>query len=322
MKKFIKISGIALLSIVILATVMVCYIMLGLPNIRTEQLTVEITPERISRGEYLANHVAVCMDCHSERDWDKFSGPPKPGTFGKGGEVFDEKFGFPGRYISANITPYGLKDWTDGEILRAFTSGVGKHNKPLFPVMPYKNYGKVGKEDMLSIIAYLKTIPSVESHHTPSYSNFPMNIIIHLLPTKAKFSEMPDTNNKIKYGEYLTTMANCIECHTPFENGSLVMDEAFTGGRKFIFEHGILTSPNITFDPATGIGNWTPDQFVQRFKAFEMDTVPTVPKGEFNTIMPWTQYAGMTDSDLKAIYEYLKSLPPVTTERVIIYQKK
>lgn len=305
---------------IIIAGVLI-YILKALPDIPAENVDVELTPQRIKRGEYLANHVAVCMDCHSERDWDKFSGPPKPGTLGKGGEVFDEKFGFPGRYVSANITPYGLKDWTDGEILRAFTAGVGKNNKPLFPVMPYKNYGKVSKEDMLSIIAYLKTIPPIESHHQTSYSNFPMNFIIHTLPQKPVFKDIPDTNDTIRYGEYLTTMANCIECHTPFENGQLVMSKAFAGGRAFKFEYGTLTSPNITFDIKTGLGNWTKDQFVQRFKYYDMDTVPAVAKGEFNTIMPWTQYAGMTEGDLAAIYDYLKSLPPVSTDGIVIFKK-
>lgn len=321
MKKFLKISAVILLILCLIIGGLLVYITQALPNIPAEDIKVEITPTRLKRGEYLANHVAVCMDCHSERDWDKFSGPPKPGTFGKGGEVFDEKFGFPGRYVSANITPYGLKDWTDGEILRAFTSGVGKNNRSLFPVMPYKNYGKVSKEDMLSIIAYIKTIPPVVSNHAPSYSNFPMNIIIHTLPTKATFNEIPDTNDHIRYGEYLTTMANCIECHTPFENGRLVMKKAFAGGRKFKFEHGTLTAPNITFDNKTGIGSWTKERFIQRFKYFEMDTVPDLQKGEFNTIMPWTQYAGMTESDLGAIYEYLKSLEPMSTEGVVIFTK-
>ena len=62
------------------------YIKLALPNVGpAPDLTVERTPERVARGEYLANHVAVCIDCHSKRDWSRFSGPPAEGTFGMGG---------------------------------------------------------------------------------------------------------------------------------------------------------------------------------------------------------------------------------------------
>ena len=36
-----------------------------------------------------------------------------------------------------------------------------------------------------------------------------------------------------------------------------------------------------------------------------------VKPGEVNTIMPWSDYAGMSEADLKAIFAYLKTLPPV-----------
>ena len=34
-------------------------------------------------------------------------------------------------------------------------------------------------------------------------------------------------------------------------------------------------------------------------------------KGEFQTIMPWVMYAGMTEQDLGAIYDYLRTVKPV-----------
>ena len=63
------------------------------------------TPEQFARGRYLANHVTVCIDCHSTRDWEHFAAPPVPGTEGKGGEVFREEVGFPGTLVAPNITP-------------------------------------------------------------------------------------------------------------------------------------------------------------------------------------------------------------------------
>ena len=77
------------------------YIKFLLPNVGSApDLKVERTPERIARGAYLANHVTVCIDCHSKRDWSRFSGPPIAGTFGMGGDLFDQKFGFPGVYYA------------------------------------------------------------------------------------------------------------------------------------------------------------------------------------------------------------------------------
>lgn len=144
MKKLLKVVGILLVVIVLVLVGGITYITQALPNItEPKALHIEQTPERLARGEYLANHVAVCMDCHSTRDWNKLSGPPVPGTLGKGGEVFDQSMNFPGRFVAKNITPFNLKDWSDGDIYRAITSGVDKDGHVLFPVMPYLYYNKL-----------------------------------------------------------------------------------------------------------------------------------------------------------------------------------
>ena len=55
---------------------------------------------------------------------------------------------------------------------------------------------------------------------------------------------------------------------------------------------------------------------MKRFKMYldSSYTLPDVKPGEFQSIMPWTMYAGMEPQDLKAIYAYLKSLKPVTNK--------
>ena len=152
-----------LMIIVICVAIGTSFVKFGLPNVgAAPDITIELTPERIQRGEYLANHVTVCMDCHSTRDWSLYSGPIVSGTLGKGGEYFGPEMGFPGKFYSRNITPAKLVDWTDGEIFRAITTGVSKDGKALFPVMPYLYYGKMDKEDVYAIIAYIRTIPSVD----------------------------------------------------------------------------------------------------------------------------------------------------------------
>lgn len=77
----------------------------------------------------------------------------------KGGEFFGPDLGFPGEFYSRNLTPANLRGWTDGEIFRAITAGVNKEGEALFPVMPYRNYSKMDKEDIYDIIAYLRTLP-------------------------------------------------------------------------------------------------------------------------------------------------------------------
>jgi len=208
----------------------VVWIIITKPNVGPpEDITIERTPERIERGQYLANHVMVCMDCHSKRDFSLFSGPIVPGTEGGGGEIFDQNLGFPGRFISPNITPAGISDWTDGELYRAITCGVTKNGEALFPVMPYPNYGKLDPEDIKSIIAYIRTIKPVDVQQEKSKADFPMNIIMRTFPTKASPVKRPDPSDHVAYGEYLVTAASCGDCHTKKEKGKITGEQSNPG---------------------------------------------------------------------------------------------
>ncbi|MEZ4886384.1 MAG: cytochrome c [Chitinophagales bacterium] len=306
-----------LVALVLFATIVIAllsYVKFVLPNVGPPpELSIEANPTKIERGKYLAHHVAVCMSCHSERDWSKFAGPTVAGTYGGGGELFDIGIG---QYTARNITPKHLGNWTDGEIFRAITCGVTKDGNALFPLMPYDNYGKMDKEDIYAIIAYIKSLPAInEGITTPSTSNFPMNFIINTIPQKSDFQSIPDKTNEVDYGKYLTTMASCAHCHTPQdEKGEFIEELEFAGGMEFPIETGgVVRSSNITPDKKTGIGTWSKDVFVQRFKSFaDSSFTPTpIAAGDFNTVMPWTEYAGMEIEDLEAIYTYLQSLKPV-----------
>lgn len=318
MKKFWKVTKIALLVIVLSITALLCYVKFALPNVGpAEDIKVEATPERIERGRYLANSVTVCMDCHSTRDWNKFSGPLVPGTLGKGGEEFNQKFGFPGQFFAKNITPAGIGNWTDGEVLRAVTSGVTKDGNAIFPVMPHAAYGRMDKEDVLSIIAYLRSLPAIAHEVPASVPDFPMNFIINTIPKKAEFSKRPDPSDQLAYGAYLFNAAACGDCHTKQDKGQPIAGMELAGGFEFpLFTGGIVRSANITPDPETGIGTWTEQQFVDRFKVFADSSYvpPTIGKGEFNTVMPWMMYAQMTNEDLKAMYAYLKTVKPIKNQ--------
>jgi len=323
MKKTIRILLWVAGVVIAIVFIAIVYVTSFLPSIVLKDLKVKLTQERVERGKYLANHVTVCVDCHSSRDWNKFSGPIKVGTEGIGGERFDQKAGFPGVFVAPNITPFHLKDWTDAELYRAITSGVSKEGKPLFPVMPYMLYGKMDDEDIYSIIAYVRTLPSVESHTDKSKAGFPMNVILHLIPQPAKPEKRPDISDSINYGKYMVNASACIECHTPFEKGQLIENMAFAGGRRFPMSFGTLTSANLTPDKETGIGNWTKKMFLDRFKTYVQDkhAVANVGLAEFNSIMPWTMYAEMNDEDLGAIYTYLHSLAPIKNSVVRVRVK-
>jgi mono/diheme cytochrome c family protein len=301
-------------ALVLIVVLIVMYMVWFLPNIPVQEITVESTPERIERGKYLANHVTVCVDCHSTRDWSRFSGPMIPGTDGKGGEIFDQKMGFPGHYQSPNITPFNLGAWSDAEIYRAITSGVSKDGHPLFPIMPYPAYGTLNTEDIYSIIAYIRSLPAIDYTAERSRPTFPMNVVLHMIPEAANPQDQPPMSDTLAYGEYVVRASGCIECHTPAEHGQIITDLAFSGGREFQMPDGsLLVSSNLTPDPETGIGNWTEAAFIFRFKMYDLSryTPPVLQKGEMQSIMPWTMYAGMDTTDLAAMYKYLHNLKPV-----------
>ena len=315
MKKFKagRVAAYGLLAIFVVCFSLSGYITLFLPHIPVPDLKIEITPQRVARGNYLANHVTVCIDCHSTRDWGRFSGPVVRGTEGKGGEKFDAQMGFPGTFYSPNITPYSLSGWSDGELFRAITSGVTRDNQPIFPVMPCAYYGRMATEDIYSIVAYLRTLPAIAGKPPKSVANFPVNILLHTMPEKASPRPVPSKSDTLVYGKYLTEAAACIDCHTPVAKNQIIPEKAFSGGREFQMPGGMLRSSNITPDKETGIGQWSKDWFIGRFKSYDLSTYSpgTLDNGALVTIMPWTMYAGMDSTDLAAIYVYLRSVPPL-----------
>jgi mono/diheme cytochrome c family protein len=317
-KRWLKIALYSFGGLIGAIALLLSYVKLGLPNVGpAPEMHIEGTAGQIARGEYLANNVAVCMECHSQRDWSLQTAPSTPGTRGMGGEVHGQRLGFPGKYVSPNLTPFALSDWTDGELFRAITTGVSKNGRALFPIMPHHNFGRLDEEDIKSVIAYLRTLEPIEYTPEASKSDFPMNFIINTIPQKAQLAPMPAPENLVEYGKYLVTAGTCYDCHTQQKDGTYIGAD-FAGGSGFTLEDGsVVRSANLT-PHATGLGSWTEEAFISRFKVYSDSNyvAPKVEVGDFQTVMPWNTYAGMDEQDLKAIYHYLRSLEPVENEVV------
>ena len=225
-----------LLSVFVLlllfASISMGYFYLAFPRVdAASEIEISSDEALIERGAYLANHVAICMDCHSERDWSKFAGPLVPGTEGMGGDLFDEGMGLPGKFYARNITPYKLAEWTDGEIYRLITTGVTKDNNPIFPIMPYASYSKMAPEDVHAIIAYLRTLVPIEHDPPVSQINFPMNVLVKTIPKNAEPMLLEKDAGIIEKGKYLTTIAGCGECHTPANSRGEAIASLYLAGR-------------------------------------------------------------------------------------------
>jgi mono/diheme cytochrome c family protein len=236
----------------------------------------------------------------------------RAGTEGQGGEHFGREIGLPGDVYARNITPAALGDWTDGEILRAMTSGVSRDGTALFPLMPYPNYRHLCDRDAAALVSYVRALEPIE-HEVPERElDFPLNLIVRTIPAAAEPWSCPTPSDGVRYGEYLTTLASCGDCHTPRKGNEPDPSKAFAGGLEFpLPKGGVARSANLTAH-ATGLGSWSKEAFVQRFRVMAQPGAATqVAPGGFNTPMPWTLFGGMTEQDLGAIYDYLRTLPPV-----------
>lgn len=144
--------------------------------------------------------------------------------------------------------------------------------------------------------------------------------------------------NLVERGKYLVAVAACEECHTPIKPGSTSMERdesrrlsghpqgaqltfsktSASGwtmaisetGTAFLGPWGVAFAANLTPDEETGIGIWDEEMFINAIRSGKHwgQGRPIVP------IMPWRYYAQMSDEDLKAIFAYLKSLPPIKNE--------
>lgn len=313
MKKTFKYIGVGVALILLLIFAGLIYINSTFPSIELkENFKAEITPDKIERGKYLVNSVTACFHCHSTIDFTKFSGKVVEGAEGKGGRFYPEEAGFPGTFYSSNITPHNLKDWTDAEIFRAITSGVSKDGRALFPLMPFNQYKYLTIEDAQAIIAYLRTIEPIEADYAKSEFNFPFSLIMKTIPYDAAPTEKSMFSNKLEYGKYLVNIAGCEDCHSLMDGGNKLEGMNFAGGFEIPMETGgTCVSANITPDIETGIGSWTKDMFIQRFKFYENNDSLYVNHGDPNSEMPWSIYSRMTEEDLGSIYAYLRTVKPV-----------
>ncbi len=104
----------------------------------------------------------------------------------------------------------------------------------------------------------------------------------------------------IKRGEYLSKTAGCLGCHTEEKKGAL----SYAGGRALKTPFGTFYGPNITPHPNAGIGKWTEADFIKALRHGKR------PDGaNYFPAFPFPSFTGMTDSDMRDLWAYLRTLP-------------
>jgi hypothetical protein len=269
----------------------------------------------LDRGRYLVTTVMACGNCHTPKDAE---GRPVAGKELAGGGVGIDIPPFAG--VAANITPdmeTGIGSWTDDEIKRALTHGErpnkgAQAGKPLAAMMAANFFKALLPGDLNAIVAYLRSVPPVRNVlPAPAY---------RLPVSREAFAEADrgftehDMQDPVRRGAYLTTIAHCLECHTPIDKGVLQLETALgAGGRPFLpsFVKGLpqswkgAVSRNVTSHPEQGLRNWS-DAEIKR--AITQGVGRDGRKMQEPMAYDW--YAGIREEDLDAIVAYLRTLPP------------
>lgn len=109
-----------------------------------------------------------------------------------------------------------------------------------------------------------------------------------------------DKAGQITRGAYLTRAGDCMACHT-VRGGT-----PYAGGRAIATPFGSIFTPNITPDVATGIGNWSPDDFWRALHNGKSKD------GSFlYPAFPYPSYTKVTRADSDAMFAYFRTLAPV-----------
>ncbi len=101
------------------------------------------------------------------------------------------------------------------------------------------------------------------------------------------------------HGRVLFALAGGCGCHTP-DAGPVG-----SGGREIKTPFGTFYGPNLTADKDTGVGDWSDEELIAAIRE------GNARAGVESPVMPYYQYAGMTDRDAEDLVAYLRTLAPV-----------
>ncbi len=299
MKKVLKWIGIVLASLIGLIVLVTFgfYVKSRLEftrkyDVQVESVTVPTDAASIRRGQHLAT--ILCMECHQEdlggkADW--FDGGPLGGantpnlTTGKGG------FG---------------SQLSDANFVRVLRHGVKPDGTSVF-IMPSQDFASLSDQDLGDLIAYVRSVPPVDREASKPQLHFTFlgNVMYgagmfgHLLRAgtigQINASAAPQPGVTTDYGQYLVSVNGCRDCH----------GAQLAGGKPGDPDSPL--APNLT--PGGELRAWSEADFLTTLHTGVTPSGTHLP----DRFMPWMHKGQMTDEELKAVWAYLQSLPPLTT---------
>lgn len=256
---------------------------------RSSSLSVKSDPETVARGRHLGEAVAQCAFCHA----DDLSGRA----------LADDPW--VGRIWAPNLTPGrgGLSAGdTDADLARAIRDGIALDGRSV-RLMPSDHFRALGDADLAAIIAWLRSVPPVDSEH-PASAAGPLTrlaLVTGLAPELLAAERIdhdappppaPAPGETAAYGSYLVGVGICRVCH----------HDDLKGGLHPLALPGEPPPSDLT--AAGPLSDWSEAEFVQTMRS------GTTPDGRplDAEYMPWPRYAQMSDPELLAVWAYLRTL--------------
>jgi cytochrome c553 len=293
MRRALKWVGIvfgALVGLIVLA-VAVVYILSSVRFSKTYDVTpstVEVPTDSasIEHGRHLAT-IRGCTECHgADLSGKVFFSDPAIGTL-----------------YTANLTAGkgGVgSEFSDADFFNVLEHGVDPEGKSVY-FMPSEEFTLMSDQDIADIIAYVRSVPAVDAEH-PEPAIGPMGRVLfltgqlplmpaELIDQNAPRPTAPQAGATVEYGAYLAT--TCAGCHGP----------TFSGGPIPGAPPGTVPAANIT--QGGELVGWSEADFATAVRTGVKPSGKTI-----DAFMPVKNFSDMTDDEVKAVWLYLKSLPP------------
>jgi len=266
--------------------------------------------ELVQRGAYLAR-AGDCIACHTTSKGKPYAGGAPIAT--PMGVIY-----------STNITPdleTGIGHYSLDNFVKVMREGVTEDGDYLYPAMPYTSYAKVSREDLSALYAYfMQGVEPVRQPNHPTKLRWPLSI--HSLMVvwnglylkKGEYAANANKSVSWNRGAYFVQgLGHCGGCHTP--RGVLGQEKAESekDGRQYLAGAKLDNwyALPLTGDRKTGLNAWSKDEIAEYLKTGRTERIAAVGMMA-GVVSKSTQY--LTEQDLMAIAEYLKTLPPSNDE--------
>lgn len=301
MRKVLKWIGIVVLCLIVIVVVAALLLANKYNNMAKKtyvsdppELTLPTDSATIAHGAVIA--ASLCSGCHG----GDFAGTP----------FFDEPkiavVPAPNITKGGRTANYATKDW-----IRTIRYGVKPDGHGLF-IMPSKDMGKMSDLDLAALIAYMQTVPSADKTWPDPTFTFVSKVMAgaglfgtlyhaeEIDLTDYKPRTAPPAGPTAEYGAYMASFHGCASCHGDKFNGLKTPDP--------------VSPPGANITPGGNLGKWDLAAFTNTLRT------GITPEGkELDTkFMPWTAIGLMTDMELEAIYNYLKSLPALPDDESVV----